>query len=147
MFSEDLRLWKKHEREFAGLLFKNFPVVKLETAEWDFKDWDVKATFNLKGEHVEKTYEVKLDTISPTTWEVCIEHSYNWHPSWVYSSKADVIVYSLWDEFFLVGRPELLHWLTTAQKTEKVWGDGNKSWLYIVNKEDFRTISKVIWKD
>lgn len=136
MWEQDLKLWKKAEREFAIKLLQ-WDVRKLEIVpdNVQFKDYDIKATINKNGKDVEATYEVKTDTIFNNTGDVCFEVECNGVPSGVYSSKADYIVYSLWDKFYYQNRGKLLLELNRIPHEEKIWGDGNRCKLYIVKWE------------
>ena len=141
MFKEDLKVWKAIEREFASKLM-NWNVSKIEFSQWKFKERDVKATFKKLWHDVEKTFEIKNDIVSERTGNVWFEVTFNWEPSWVFASKADYIVYKLWDTFHYVDRARLLLWLASVNKEIVIWWDENKSELFLVKKERFNAMSK-----
>lgn len=136
MFENDLKEWKKAEREFAARLLQ-WDVRKLEIVpdNVQFKDYDIKATINKNGKDVEATYEVKTNPIFNTTGDVCFEVSCNGVPSGVYSSKADYIVYKLWPNFYYQDRWKLLLMLNKLPHEEKMGWDGGRCTLYIVKWE------------
>ena len=140
-FKEDLQEWKAVEREFASRIMK-WDVSKIEFSQWKFKDRDVKATFKKLGQEVEKTFEIKNDIVSERTGNVWFEVTCNSEPSGVFASKADYIVYKLWDKFYYVDRARLLLWLASVPKDIVMWGDGNKSELFLVKKEFFNAMTK-----
>ena len=139
-FNDDLKEGKKSEREFASRLIK-WGAIKIEISEWDVPEYDVKATFHRLGQIYEKTYEVKTDKYAPNTDKVCIEYMYKWQPSWVFSSTADYIVYSIGEQFYYADRKKFLIDLCKLQKSEVVWGDDNNSSLWLVNRSDFNSIT------
>jgi hypothetical protein len=132
MFEKDLKDWKAIEREFASRLMK-WDVSKIEFSQWQFADWDVKATIKKNWLEVERTYEVKDDKVSPTSWNVWFEFRYNWKPSGIFTSKADIIVYHIQDDFYYEDRNELLIKLCSIPKTEIKWWDNDKSDMYLVS--------------
>jgi hypothetical protein len=67
MFNDDLKQWKKAEREFASRLMK-WDIVDIQFSQWEFPWRDIKATFNIWGKLIERTYEVKEDRQADTTW-------------------------------------------------------------------------------
>jgi len=138
MFEEDLREWKKSEREFAIKLLANLSLdIKwIEFApDWQFKPRDLKIKFKRDWTEYNKTFEVKTDGVFPRTWDVCFETQCNGVPSGIYSSTADVIVYKLWENFYYQDRWRLLLALNKLPHEEKIWWDGNRSELYIVKWE------------
>lgn len=132
MFEKDLKDWKAIEREFASRLMK-WDVSKIEFSQWQFADWDLKATINKNWLEVERTYEVKDDKVSSTSWNVWFEFRYNWTPSGIFTSKADIIVYHIQDDFYYEDRNELLIKLCSLPKTEIKWWDDDKSDMYLVS--------------
>ena len=141
MFKEDLESWKQVEREFASKLMKR-DVSKIEFSQWKFKERDVKATFKKLWHDVEKTFEIKNDIVSERTGNVWFEVTCNSEPSWVFASKADYIVYKLWDKFYYMDRARLLMWLASVDKEIVMWWDNNKSELFLVKKERFNAMAK-----
>ena len=140
MFKDDLKSWKRIEREFASRLMKR-DVSKIEFSEWKFPDRDVKATFHKQGQIYEKTFEIKEDRVAERTGNVWIEYMCNGKPSGIYTSKADIIVYKLWDEFRYVDRAKLLVELCTCVK-ENVFGwDNNSSQLFLLKREVFNLLT------
>lgn len=135
MFENDLKKWKKTEQEFAKRLI-DWGLLRLEFAPNEqFKDWDIKIEFEKLGRNVVRTFEVKDDMISEKTGNVWFEVRCNGKPSWIYSSKADYIVYHLGDKFYYQDRWELIYALNDIPHTQTLWWDWGKSLLYIVEKK------------
>lgn len=135
MFEEDLKKWKKAEREFDKRLL-DWWLNRLEFApNKQFKDWDVRIEFEKLGRNEIKTFEIKDDMISDKTWNIWFEVKCNWQPSGIYSSKADYIVYRLGDKFYYQDRGELIFLLNGVPHTQTTGWDGNRALLYIVEKK------------
>lgn len=143
MFNEDLKEWKAVEREFASRLLKR-DVSKIEFSEWKFKDRDIKATFHKLGQTYEKTFEVKRDKKADETGNVWIEYMFNWSPSWIYTSKADYIVYKLCDKFYYTDRIRLIIELSTLCKEDVCGGDKDMSRMRLIKKDVFKVITTEI---
>ena len=139
-FEQDLELWKQVEREFAQKLFK-YDIVSIEFMQWEFKDYDIKAKFRKDGQVVERTYEVKIDTISNRSGKVAFEYECNWKPSWIISSKADYIVYKLGDDFYYTERWRLINELMEWSKEKAQGWNYWRSKLWIIPKELFFLIA------
>lgn len=134
MFAEDLKEWRNVELEYARELIDQ-KLKNLELApDKKFTDRDLKITTN---DDREISYEIKHDIVSETSWNIWFEFFCNKSPSGVYASKADVIVYKLWDKFYPMNRAKLLIWLNWVKKSVKKWWDNNASYMYVVSKEDF----------
>ena len=129
MFEEDLKEWKKAERQFAAMLISTWRANEIKIPEWFFPDYDIRS---VSRDGREKTFEIKTNKIYNTTGDVAFEVFNGWKPSAILTSKADYIVYQLgWD--FYYQDTGVLRWLLhTLPHEEKVWGDGGKSTLYIV---------------
>ena len=132
MFSNDLEEWRNKEKEFAKYLLDK-RIANIEFApDKKFTDWDLKRTKNWDV----KTYEIKFDKKAEETWNLAIEYRFNWKPSWMFKSKADYIVYSVYGKRYIENRAELLlkilenYQLWLIQKKE--WWDLNSSSLYII---------------
>lgn len=135
MFKEDLEKWKETEREFAKRLLDG-GVNRLEFApNKSFKDWDIRIEFEKKGQNVVRTFEIKDDMVSETSGNVGFEVRCNDKPSGIYASKADYIVYRLWDKFYYQDRWELIYALDEIPHEKKLWWDWDKSVLYVVEKK------------
>ena len=133
-FKITLEWWKKIERIFAAKMLTRYPQIdKVEFApDIPFKDRDVKLTIWDR----EITYEVKRDYKSQETWNIALEVRCNNEPSWILASKADYIVYCLSDdEFYYQKRWELLYRVIDIKKYKAVWWDGERSEMYIIDKE------------
>lgn len=134
MFKEDLKEWRNVELEFARELIDQ-KLKNLELApDRKFTDRDLKITTN---DDREISYEIKHDIVSETTGNVWFEFYCNKEPSGIYASKADVIVYKLWDKFYPMNRAKLLIRLNSVKRAVKRWWDNNASYMYVVSKEDF----------
>jgi len=127
-FIESNKLGKEAEKAFVHYLIDNNDIVSLEISQGKFKDYDIKMT--TKDSII--TYEVKSDRRSEDTWNLCIEYMYNWHSSWIYSSKADYIVYYCDMQWWIQDRWLLLWKINDIEKEQKKWGDGNLSRLFLI---------------
>ena len=139
-FNDDLKEGKKAEREFASRLVK-WGAIKVELSEWDVPWWDIKATFLWQGQTYEKSFEVKKDRYAENSEQVCVEYCYKWEPSWIYTSNADYIVYNIGDKFYYADRLRFIIDVSKAQKVDLVWGDGNNSNIWLVDREYFNSIT------
>lgn len=144
MFEEDLKEWKKAEREFARKLFA-WDIVDVQLSQWKFPWWDVKAVFDKWGKLVEKTFEVKEDRMADKTGNVWIEYMYKWEPSWIYTSTADYIVYKIWDKFYYSDRLKLIIELSKCLKADVFWGDDDNSQMRLVRREVFNLLMTELW--
>ena len=144
MREQDVKKWKLVEKEFIYRLLMKYTISHIDIAQWDFKDWDIRATFMINWKPVEVTYEVKCDTVFTRTNGVGIEFQYDWMASGIFRSKADCIVYKLGEKFWCVDRAKLLVYLTQANKTYKSGWDGWKSELWVIPAEEFYKLGKEI---
>lgn len=143
-FKKDLDKWREAEREFAKrIITKNTSSIEF-APHTAFKEWDIKLRFYKDWVVVEKTFEVKDDIISEQTWNVWFEFRCYDKPSWIYESKADYIVYHLWDKFYYQSRGELLTKLNEVEKREVSWWDYNQSRMFIVDKKYLDVLFKKI---
>ena len=140
MFKEDLKVWKEIEREFASKLMKR-DVSKIEFSEWKFPDRDVKATFHKQGQTYEKTFEIKSDFKAESTWNVGIEYMCNWHPSGIYTSKSDYIVYKIWDKFYYADRIRFIIELSKCLKADVCGWDNDNSQMWLVKRDVFNLLT------
>lgn len=137
-FKNTLESWREVESKFASKLFlrKDRPVSVTLAPNKQFKDWDVKATFD-REENPEVTFEIKRDWKSQETWNIALEVRCNNKPSGIYASKADYIVFCLSEgEFYFQNRWELLYRLDYMWKKLVKWWDGDRSEMYLVSKEE-----------
>lgn len=146
MFNDDLKEWKKAEREFASRLMR-WDVVDIQFSQWEFPWRDIKATFNICGKLVERTYEVKEDRQAETTWNVWIEYMHKWKPSWIYTSNANYIVYKIWDMFYYADRLKFIIELNKIVKQDIVWWDDNNSQMWLVKRDVFNLLMTELWKN
>lgn len=132
-FNKTLESWKRVERIFAAKMLAKYPDIdKVEFSEWKFKDRDVKITKGWES----RTYELKRDYKSQETWNIALEIKCNGKPSGIFASKADFIIYCLNDdEFYFQDRWELLYRVVDIDKYTALWWDGERSEMYIINKE------------
>ena len=141
MFDKDLKLGKNVEREFAKVLLDMGASSITFAPEWRFKDWDILAIID----NTEKTYEVKADLASNTTWNVGFEYYFNTECSGIFASKADYIVYWIDDRFYCISRPVLLVRLEFIKKEDKIWWDSRLARMFIVPKSDFFMFVRKKW--
>lgn len=140
MFREDLKAWKAVEREFASRLLK-WDVTKIEFSQGKNPDWDIKASLVKEGVPIERTYEVKHDMVSDTSGNVWFEYSYDGHPSGIYTSKADYIVYKLGDKFYCIDRLKLIIELSKLLKRDVCGWDDDKSQMFLIDKDVFKCMA------
>lgn len=130
-FVSDLKIWEDAQKEFAKVLLSTRKIIKLEFAQGKFKDWDIKISTPIW----EETYEIKSDTMAPQTGNFVIETHFKWSPSWIFTSKADYIVYYVRWEWWAQERWELILRLIETEK-EKVRGwDWHQSSLWKISCE------------
>ena len=116
-FVKDLAIWEKAQIEFAKILLETEKIISLEFAQWKFSDWDIK----IKTPDWEKTYEIKTDTMAESTGNYVIEYMFKWNPSWIFTSKADYIVYQVKWERRVASRGALILWLINMEKRDTKW--------------------------
>ena len=137
MFKECLDAGMEVERKFAERLLQFKSVKKIEFApNKQFKDRDIKATIERKRWDEEVLFEVKRDFKSQETWNIALEIKCNWKPSGIFASKADFIIYCIWeDEFWFRDRWELLYELCDIAKYKTLGWDWERAEMYIISKE------------
>ena len=143
-FKTTLESWKEIECQFASKLFllKEKPTSVSLAPNRQFKDWDVKATFD-RVENPDVTFEIKRDWKSQETWNLALEVRCNNKPSGIYASKADYIVYCLGnDEFYYQNRWELLYRLDYMEKPLVKGWDGDRSEMYLISKDEVPLLFK-----
>lgn len=126
-FKDDLAMWRCAEKEFVKAMIDRFDILSVEFPVWKFKFWDIKITTEQEGE---KTYEIKSDRKAPETWNFVIETRWRWKASWIFTSKADYIVYNVEWRRWIQERWELIIRLFDTPKTKTVGGDGGKTEMY-----------------
>lgn len=143
MFDEDLKEWKRIEREFVKRLM-DWDVLDVEISQWKFPDWDVKLSYIKDWKRECKTFEIKWDKKAETSGNVWIEYMCNWHPSGIYTSKADYIVYKIWDKFYYADRLRFIIELSKCLKQDVIGWDNDKSQMFLIKKEVFTLLTKQI---
>lgn len=132
-FANALKIGEDAQVEFAKVLLKNKKIISLEMAQWKFKDWDIKIN---SIPDWEETYEVKFDTMAPTTGNFVIETRCSWIASGIYASKADYIVYNVKWEWRCQERWELiLRLIDTEKRLTKGW-DWYRAEMYVIKCEE-----------
>ena len=140
-FVKDLAIWQEAEKVFARYLIDYPKLISLEFSQWKFKDYDIKMTY---GDNKVATYEIKRDMQAQDTGNVALEIRYKWDASWIYTSKADYIVYYAAGKWFLQRRWELILRLEKANKKIVKWWDWWQSELMLVKLEDMNKIFEQI---
>lgn len=124
VFKRDLAIWRKAEIDFAKVLLSTREVYSLEFPQGKFKDYDIKINTPLW----EETYEIKLDLQAPETGNFVVEYRGWWKASWIFTSKADYIIYNVLWEWWWQERGELiLRLINLEDKEEAKWWDGKKT--------------------
>lgn len=131
-FVNDLKIGEDAQIKFAKVLLTTKKISKLEIAQGKFKDWDIKIT----TPSWEETYEVKFDTMAPSTWNFVIETRCSWIASGIYSSKADYIVYNVKWEWRVQERWELILRLIDTEKRTTKWWDWYRVEMYVIKCEE-----------
>lgn len=127
-FVESNKLGKEAEKAFIHYLIDTYDIISLEVSQGKFKDYDIK----IITKEWTVTYEVKSDRRSEDTWNLCIEYMYNGNSSWIYSSKADYIVYYCDMKWWIQDRWLLLWKINDVEKEMKKWWDNNLSKLFLI---------------
>lgn len=125
-FTNDLAIGRKAEKEFAKLLIDIEKVISLEFSQWKFPYRDIK----IITPDWEKTYEVKSDTKAQDTGNFVIESRFKWSPSWIFTSKADYIVYYVKWEWWVAERWALILKLIDIEKEEVKGWDWRQSTMW-----------------
>lgn len=145
MFEEDLKEWRKIEKEFVRRLLLKWDVENITFApNKKFTDYDVKILFT-DSKHTVKTFEVKYDKKSEETKNVWFEYRCHNKSSWIIKSVADVVVYYIDGKFYYQNREELLAKLLEINKFNTKWWDYNASDMVIVSKEHLNELFKELW--
>jgi hypothetical protein len=135
-FVKDLQEWRTAEKLFAKYLIDYPNFISLEFSQWRFPDWDIRMVTKDKV----ITYEIKKDLQAQDTWNVAIEVSFKWDASWIFSSKADYVVYTAAWRWWIQKRGELILRLIKAEKRELKWWDWRNSLLWLVKLSDMDTL-------
>lgn len=131
MFDVDLASGERVEYEFMRKLLKPWVIGIHKPPKDKRKDWDFKVDY----ENHSTTFEVKDCPKAEEYWSIPIEYEYNGKPSWPFASKADYIVYKIWDKFYWQERGKFLSELATINKYSTLWWDDNKAKMFVVNLE------------
>lgn len=140
-FAKDLAVGHQAERVFARYLIDYPKLISIEFAQWKFKDYDIKMTY---GDNKVATYEIKRDMQAQDTGNVALEIRYKWDASWIYTSKADYIVYYAAWKWYCQTRWELILRLEKANKRIVKGWDWWQSELMLVKLEDMDKIFEVL---
>lgn len=140
-FVSDLKVWEDAQKEFAKVLMDKTKVIGLEFAQGKFKDWDIKA--NIIPEGI-TTYEVKTDLKASETNNFVIEYRYKWKASWIFSSKADYIVYYIKWQRRIQDRWELILRLMDTEKRDTKGWDGFFSSLWVISCDNLPNLFNLI---
>ena len=144
-FTYDLTRGRQEEEKLCVVLtengFTNITLNKSEEYEI-LKSWDVQ--FTKKG--VTYTGELKADYKSEQTGRVAIEYECNGKPSGITTTTSDWWFYKLGDSFYAITPTKIKEfirnntcWLPTVKG-----GDNQNAKLYLIHKDLFITISKLI---
>lgn len=128
-FLSDLEKWKEWERKFLMTLLWAPKLSRIDLPQGKFKDYDLKLTIDGK----EYTFEVKNDLQAHTTGNYVVEYRCNKIASWIFSSKADYIVYIMWDDIYIQSRGELIIRLMDLENKKKIsWWDWRRSQMFLL---------------
>lgn len=145
MFEDDLKEWRKIEKEFVRRLLLKWDVENITFApNKKFTDYDVKILFT-DPKHTVRTFEVKYDKKSEETGNVWFEYRCNEKTSGLVESNSDVVVYYVGGKFYYQDRKELLAKLLEIDKFNTKWWDYNASDLVIVSKEHLHELFNELW--
>lgn len=127
MFDKDLFDANITEIAFVKRLLKPW-VIKVEF--WQDWDWDIRITYR---DWHSVTFEVKDN--NRATHNIVVEYEYKWHPSWIFTSKADYIIYLFDNTWYRQKRTTLIENINKYVKRETKWWDKKNSSLYLIDKE------------
>lgn len=133
MFDVDLMNARKVELEFLKLVLTPWVVhVYIPKKDKQFKDYDMKIEY--EDWHT-TTFEIKDCPRALEYGSIPFEIECNGKPSWIYASKADYIVYHIWDKRYRQDRGKLLYELVQMKKYETFGWDNDKAKMYVVDLE------------
>lgn len=138
-FVSDLKFGKANEEIVLAMVQELFPL-----DEWSFSE--KKTDVDIVSASW-RTIECKSDRKTLTTWNVFIEIACNWKPSGIFKyDSIDVLAYSYWDTTILTNISKLKSFLEENDNRLKriKAGDGWRSLGYLVNLEDYKSISSII---
>lgn len=140
-FVWDLSMWQQAEKLFVFYMLNTRDVVQVYMPQGKFKDYDIQFCFK---DWSEETYEIKRDMKTQDTWNFVIETRFKWQASWIYTSKADYIIYYVMWKFYKQSRWELILRLQDCEKRITKWWDWFNSELYIIKADKLNDLFDVI---
>lgn len=126
---EDKLMWLIYNRVKEVLIYMHHP-------GWCFKDYDIafkKDCWNIR------TIEVKYDRMAGDTGNVAFEYEYYWKPSWIFTTKANIVIYYVNNDFYWA-TTDHIKWFLELHWRKVVWWDNQASSLYLLNIEEFETL-------
>lgn len=138
-FVSDLTFGKANEEIVLAMVQELFPL-----DEWSLSEIKTYVDIVSKGW---LTVECKSDRQTLTTWNVFIEVSCSWKPSWIFKyDSLDVLAYSYWDTTIFTNVSKLKSFLHNNDgRLRKIKaGDGWRSLGYLVNLEDYKSLASII---
>ncbi len=138
-FVSDLTFGKANEEIVLEIVQELFPL-----DEWSLSEIKTDVDIISKGW---LTVECKSDRQTLTTWNVFIEVACSWKPSWIFKyDSLDVLAYSYWDTTLLTNVSKLKSFLKdNDSRLRKIKaGDGWRAIGYLVNLEDYKSLSSII---
>lgn len=128
----DLKDGKAAEDGFVKLLQKRNKTATVSTTTWYNPDYDIILT---KADGTKITFEVKHDRMVWLTWNVALEIAYKDKSSWIVNTKADYLVYLIWDYYYYTEAKTLFNRIREYEIVR--WWDNNDSELILITKEHF----------
>lgn len=92
--------------------------------------------------------ELKEDLQCYRTWNVAMEISYKWEPSWIYSNYT-LLVYKIGNVYWKCTRDKLIRFIENNPDKYKIikWWDWWKSELVLMSLYTFSHVFDIMFKD
>lgn len=139
-----LKAGQQTEKAFVCNLLMNNEIASIEFPQWKFKDYDVKVTY---CNWDVKTYEIKRDLKANDTGNFVIETRCSDKASWIYTSKADYIVYYVLWKFWIQERWELILRLINTDKRTTKWWDWYRAEMYVIKADELPNLFTPAFED
>lgn len=137
-FLKDLNEGKEFEHRVLEIIRQNYPLEKWESNTIQ-KGVDIVSSWW-------KTIEVKYDRLASTTWNLFIEISCNWVPSWINKyTSISVLAYWIEDKLYLFNVQKLKESISSNNfRIVKGWDWYRSQWVLIPIKDWTLISSKII---
>ena len=141
-WKESYELGRKAELEFMAKLVLLWNVLEFRQPEGKFEEYDMEIKFR---DCKTRFFEVKLDRLWVNSHMVWIEYEKKGKPTGICVTKADFVVYKLWDYFWCVNRSKLINLiLNSVSRIDCQWWDDWTVKLRVISEEEFYSIAKKV---